>query len=373
MPPQQRQTTNSTINTANPMVGRLPNGRAAGVPSWGSSTSQAFSIQRPPSAEPRKTTQSFREDDFPALGATSEATNYTRPATETTDDFPALPGMINMQQHRNSLLGAMTGRPATQARTFNRAINAPPNLSLMSGPPALGGAVDHVEEPASARSTTYRGDLSVPVPSHAPGLQPQESRTGEEPLTETERYTIKGLLPIIRQLNPDASMLALGTDLTNLGLKLSPDDDRLLSSLWSSPWTDQANITPLPVSGWTVPSCYTGDMLGVLPPAKQKIGNFAEETLFYIFYTQPRDRLQEYAAQELTVRNWRFHKSLGLWLTKEPGVEPQLRTNAMERGTYVFWDSSRWERVKKVFELYYEDLEDRFSAVVASSMLEPQP
>ena len=68
-----------------------------------------------------------------------------------------------------------------------------------------------------------------------------------------------------------------------------------------------------------MPSCYTNDMLGVLPPAHLKIGNFAEETLFYIFYTQPRDKLQEHAAQELTARNWRFHKSLGLWLTKEAG------------------------------------------------------
>lgn len=335
----------------------------------------------------------------------------------------------NLQQHRSSLLGAMTqGRSTPNSQShhaktnnnntnngsansrdhqqqlqnssrasnaqdprFGRAINAPPNLSLMNGPPALGGSTTegppgshhHHDEPPTPRSagghvhTRDRGgDLSVPVPSHAPGLStatvqiPQETMQKakeaapmdeEEPLTEVERYTIKGLLPIIRQANTDASMLALGSDLTNLGLKLAADDDRLLSSLWSSPWSDSPSLTMLPESNWGVPACYTNDMQGVLPPADLKIGNFAEETLFYIFYTQPRDRMQDNAAQELTHRNWRFHKSLGLWLTKEPGIEPQVRTSSMERGTYVFWDSGRWERVKKVFELYYEDLEDRFS------------
>ncbi|CCG83480.1 CCR4-Not complex subunit not2 [Taphrina deformans PYCC 5710] len=252
----------------------------------------------------------------------------------------------------------------------------------MNGPPALGGASTegppgtqhHHEEPPTPRSATIHqhtrdrgGDLSVPVPPEtiqkAKKVAPIED---EEPLTEVEKYTIKGLLPIIRQSNTDASMLALGSDLTNLGLKLAADDDRLLSSLWSSPWSDCPNLTTLPEPHWRVPSCYTSDMQGVLPPADLKIGNFAEETLFYIFYTQPRDKMQELAAQELTHRNWRYHKSLGLWLTKEPGIEPQLRTNSMERGTYVFWDSGRWERIKKVFELYYEDLEDRFSGPTAS-------
>lgn len=507
----------SAMNASNPMMGRLPNGRSAGVPSWGTSATSATSpgyatnlLQRPPSSGPfpnegrpdthqsvQKAAQSFREDDFPALGAgigesstpvpgsyaaiSNGTTNRNAPDNSSFDDFPSLPGMLssevkgmpsinqqantqnsnfmqmpttggigtnhgtaalssaNLQQHRSSLLGAMTQGRSTpnlqsqqsnnanqnqrdsqsQGQTrnsnpqdprFGRAINAPPNLSLMNGPPALGGssgegppgALHHhssnngtnnnssgagnntnSEEPATPRSAGLHvhtrdrgGDLSIPVPSHAPGLNtstiqiPQETIQkakevapieDEEPLTEVEKYTIKGLLPIIRQTKLDASMLALGSDLTNLGFKLAADDDRLLSSLWSSPWTDSPSLTTLPEANWSVPSCYTNDMLGVLPPAHLKIGNFAEETLFYIFYTQPRDKLQEHAAQELTARNWRFHKSLGLWLTKEPGIEPQLRTSSMERGTYVFWDSGRWERVKKIFELYYEDLEDRFS------------
>lgn len=506
------------MGTANPMMGRLPNGRSAGVPSWGTSSNSATlnypsgQSQRPDSFSndsrgdthqgSQRTAQSFREDDFPALGSgVSEISNTgsgsyaalangsigrvgPAPDNSSFDDFPSLPGMLssevkgmpsinqqaaaqnqqqqgfmqlpgssgsaassnhgtstlsnsNLQQHRSNLLGAMTqGRSTpnaqqaagsnpsnnqregmqqqTQTRNsnpqdprFGRAINAPPNLSLMNGPPALGGsaaespqsALHHLsDEPPTPRSAGLHlhtrdrgGDLNIPLPSHAPGLSTQAVQAPPEtlqkikdpappaedevPLTETEKYCIKGLLPIIRQSNADASMLALGSDLTNLGLKLAADDDRLLSSLWSSPWSDTPSLTTLPDPNWSVPSCYTNDMLGVLPPAHLKIGNFAEETLFYIFYTQPRDKLQEHAAAELTARNWRFHKSLGLWLTKEPGIEPQLRTSSMERGTYVFWDSGRWERVKKVFELYYEDLEDRFSSAsggVAGSLSQQQ-
>lgn len=46
-----------------------------------------------------------------------------------------------------------------------------------------------------------------------------------------------------------------------------------------------------------LPSCYNVQP----PPAQTKIGNFSDETLFFIFYSQPRDAMQEMAAHELCV------------------------------------------------------------------------
>lgn len=46
-----------------------------------------------------------------------------------------------------------------------------------------------------------------------------------------------------------------------------------------------------------LPSCYNVQP----PPANTKIGNFSDETLFFIFYSQPRDAMQEMAAHELCV------------------------------------------------------------------------
>lgn len=110
-----------------------------------------------------------------------------------------------------------------------------------------------------------------------------------------------------------------------------------------------------------LPSCYNVQP----PPANTKIGNFSDETLFFIFYSQPRDAMQEMAAHELCVfyyslalsrsacararrrltrgglcasrykHNWRYHKELRLWLTKEAGTEPVQKTATFERGSYM--------------------------------------
>ena len=45
-----------------------------------------------------------------------------------------------------------------------------------------------------------------------------------------------------------------------------------------------------------LPECYTVDNVHKV---KEKIPSFSDETLFFIFYSQPRDIMQEYAAVEL--------------------------------------------------------------------------
>jgi CCR4-NOT transcription complex subunit 2 len=45
-----------------------------------------------------------------------------------------------------------------------------------------------------------------------------------------------------------------------------------------------------------IPDCY--DVRNVVP-LQQKAASFSDETLFYIFYTMPRDIAQEVAASEL--------------------------------------------------------------------------
>jgi CCR4-NOT transcription complex subunit 2 len=47
-----------------------------------------------------------------------------------------------------------------------------------------------------------------------------------------------------------------------------------------------------------LPNCY--EVPQVVNP-KTKISTFSDETLFYIFYTMPRDELQDLAAAELYV------------------------------------------------------------------------
>lgn len=41
--------------------------------------------------------------------------------------------------------------------------------------------------------------------------------------------------------------------------------------------------------------------------------------------------------------NWRYHKEVHLWLTKESGIEPSQKTDQYERGSYIFFDRASWD------------------------------
>lgn len=135
---------------------------------------------------------------------------------------------------------------------------------------------------------------------------------------------------------------------------------KAFSSLWQedNAQTSGPNSTLSPSQNppepqFTLPSCYHVNVVG---PQTEKLNAFSEETLFYIFYTMPRDTMQEAAAVELQNRNWRFHKELKLWLTKDPTSEPVQQSNQAERGVYIFFDPVNWEKVKKQYYLIYSSI-----------------
>ena len=49
-----------------------------------------------------------------------------------------------------------------------------------------------------------------------------------------------------------------------------------------------------------------------------------------------------------TSRNWRWHKKLQIWLTKDEMMVPQALGPTHERGYYIIWDTTNWrkERVR---------------------------
>lgn len=67
----------------------------------------------------------------------------------------------------------------------------------------------------------------------------------------SDRFGLLGLLSVIRMSDPDLTTLALGTDLTTLGLNLNSREN--LYKTFASPWADG------PVRGepeFTLPACY---------------------------------------------------------------------------------------------------------------------
>ncbi|CAI0475080.1 unnamed protein product [Linum tenue] len=87
---------------------------------------------------------------------------------------------------------------------------------------------------------------------------------------------------------------------------------------------------------------------------------FTVETLFYIFYSMPKDEAQLYAANELYNRGWIYHKEQRLWLIRVPNVEPLVKTPTYERGSYHCFDPNTFEIIRKDnFVLNYDSVEKR--------------
>ena len=172
-----------------------------------------------------------------------------------------------------------------------------------------------------------------------------------------DSFGLLGLQPVVTQASDtidSANMLMLtrGFDLNQLGLQLVQQDP--LSATFSSPWLD---TPPTIQPDFKIPSCYVVQSPHIKYTLFQR---FQLETLFYVFYSMPRDILQMAAAHELYNRDWRYHKQLRMWLTKPPGEEPTVKQQHFERGNYVVWNADAWQKERREdFMLEYSQLEEK--------------
>lgn len=96
---------------------------------------------------------------------------------------------------------------------------------------------------------------------------------------------------------------------------------------------------------FSLPSCYN---VANIQPLSSRIPGFSDETLFYIFYSMPRDIMQELVAEELMGRKWRYHKLERCWLTRDetyPGPV-DVERGVSERGVYLLWDHTSWKKIR---------------------------
>ncbi|XP_040994108.1 probable NOT transcription complex subunit VIP2 isoform X2 [Juglans microcarpa x Juglans regia] len=181
----------------------------------------------------------------------------------------------------------------------------------------------------------------------------QGSKPMQAAQSSTDPYGLLGLLSVIRMSDPDLTSLALGIDLTTLGLNLNSTEN--LHKTFGSPWSDE------PAKGdpeFTVPQCYYAKQPPPLHPSY--FLKFTVETLFYIFYSMPKDEAQLYASNELYNRGWFYHKEHRLWFIRVPNVEPLVKTPTYERGSYHCFDPNTFETIRKDnFVVHYEMLEKR--------------
>mmetsp|Transcript_3434 Transcript_3434/g.4787 ORF Transcript_3434/g.4787 Transcript_3434/m.4787 type:complete len:455 (+) Transcript_3434:75-1439(+) len=294
-----------------------------------------------------------------------------------TEDFPALPGAptpsgtsVGNNSSGSGLLGGIEGSQrdmnavsSTPGQSYRS--NAPNTSSSSTNGSALGmysgeveGVSNHLDSnislgtaagPSSGLSNLANApsgnnpsinqqqrstSLASTQPSSAPGVTSSSnvsSSTGGTALSGD--FGLLGLLGVIRMSDADRNALALGSDLTTLGLNLNSSDQ--LYSTFASPWSESPTTRE---PQYQLPMCYY-----MQPPALKTghLSKFQLETLFYIFYALPKDVLQAYAAQELYSREWRYHVDLKLWF-KRAGPSDGV-TNTGNGLQYIYFDINSWE------------------------------
>ncbi|XP_055829195.1 probable NOT transcription complex subunit VIP2 isoform X3 [Solanum dulcamara] len=238
--------------------------------------------------------------------------------------------------------------------SYHQQSGGPPGIGLrpLNSPSTVSGIGSYdqlIQQYQQQTQSPYRLPhmSALGQPYRDQGMKSMQAQAAPDP------FGMLGLLSVIRMSDPDLTSLALGIDLTTLGLNLNSAEN--LHKTFGSPWSDE------PAKGdpeFTVPQCYYAKQP---PPLNQGyFSKFQLDTLFYIFYSMPKDEAQLYAANELYNRGWFYHREHRLWFMRVANLEPLVKTNAYERGSYICFDPNTWETIRKDnFVLHYEMLEKR--------------
>ncbi|EDP54630.1 NOT2 family protein [Aspergillus fumigatus A1163] len=342
-----------------------------------------------------------RLDDFRngGQGISGQLGGSAQPQTGNIDEFPPLGRNVAAdlgQDRRESLMqsaglgnfggtmpftGANQNQSAQNRTMIGGSINGQDTSRMMSptnaGSTAIGTSHSPVNQGANGVPGSEKEDLNVTTMANQHNFteqqqaqQPQAAAgeaqdvtaaaqsTEQQPLaqmSELDRFGLAGLLRMIHSDSPDVASLAVGQDLMTLGLDLNQPEP--LHTSFASPFVASMSAVPME-QNFSLPACYN---VANIQPLQTRIPSFSDETLFYIFYSMPRDIMQELAAEELMGRKWRYHKIERCWLTRDetyPGpvdVEPRVS----ERGVYLIWDPTTWKKIRREFILRYEDLDNR--------------
>lgn len=180
----------------------------------------------------------------------------------------------------------------------------------------------------------------------------QEAQSLDQ-LSEADRFGFAGLMA--KSQDPVQRQWVIGQDLSVLDTRVNASEPMYQS--WTTPFTPNAPPSRPLESDYTLPDCYN---VANVTPLRERISGFTEETLFYIFYSMPRDLMQVLVAEELIGRRWRYHKGEKQWLTRDESHEPprEVDPGVSEIGYYLWWDEKQWKKIRKQHLLRYEDLEN---------------
>ncbi|KAK1437061.1 hypothetical protein QVD17_02846 [Tagetes erecta] len=259
----------------------------------------------------------------------------------SNQDLHHLHGSDMFQGSHSSYHSQASGPPGVGLRSLN-------SVNTISGVDSFDQLIQHYPPPQNQSQFRLQQMSGTGKPYRDQGIMSMQA--GQ---TSPDRFGLLGLLGVIRMSDPDLTSIALGIDLTTLGLNLNSQEN--LYRTFGSPWSDE------PVKGdpdFAVPHCYYSKQAPALN--QRYFSKFQLNTLFYIFYSMPKDEAQLYAANELYNRGWFYHREHHLWFMRHANMDPLVKTNAYERGSYICFDPNTWETIRKDnLVIYYEMLEKR--------------
>ncbi|SCU65875.1 ccr4-not transcription complex subunit 2 [Trypanosoma equiperdum] len=118
--------------------------------------------------------------------------------------------------------------------------------------------------------------------------------------------------PVNAEKSDSAAFLYLtrGFELNSLGINVA--QQRPLHPTLASIALERPEVPVIPE--YRIPECYK--QARPRQPTFRMLQKYKNETLFYIFYSMPRDLLQTVAAKVLVSRGWCFHKARHQWMRR---------------------------------------------------------
>ncbi|KND93176.1 General negative regulator of transcription subunit 2 [Tolypocladium ophioglossoides CBS 100239] len=331
-------------------------------------------------------------DDFPPLSRAANGEIGSERGTNLMSSLgfgPQSTGSGHVQAHRgNGLLNALSANsranetqspPGAGASDSSRAQDAK-EMRQKSTPfrddafSKTSAATDGMTQGAEIRNPLGAIGIegSAGKSKDDKAIQSPEAVDPRAGMAAVDKWGIKGLRTLMNNY-PDFHAMVVGMDPTTLGVDMSSqeyiipwayqghhdaDGCRLISPQIYSLFDEQPPRPTVTSSKFRLPDCYS---VTNVQPIESKIQSFNEETLFWIFYSCPADVKQQMAAVELHSRNWRWHKKLQIWLTKDEHMTPQILSPNHERGYYIVWDTNNWRKDRREFTLHYGDLDTTLS------------
>ncbi|KAM3715715.1 CCR4-NOT transcription complex subunit [Dirofilaria immitis] len=314
----------------------------------------------------------INESEFPSLGVRSSSSSNPSAfnSLPTTSNYSSSPPVQQNHLYSKDVYNALQRAPyANLMRTNDGNSLSTQNVEFRiqnEDFPALPGA-NHLE----SRQTHINNSDGFPPETRYSERSSTETKAGIQTFPDgtvknipagmlSDQFGMAGLLTFLRAIESDPAIvaLALGHDLTTLGLNLnSTDSRRNIYATFGGPWADYpCRIQDLEAK---VPDEYltNASIRDKLPNIK--LSKLSEDVLFYLFYNCPGEIYQVAAASELYSRDWRFHKGQRVWLTRSQygGVKEQTAT--YEKGSYNVFDPVQWRKIPRDMTLEYKELEER--------------